>query len=232
MKRVNLLAAGIFVLGQALSGGAAAAPVTLSGSTVDFSFDDAWLGLFGPASVSGDTLYFTPTAFDAQSSNGAGFSLANATINVTLAARSGYAFNTLDLVERGDYLLLGSGGTVDVGGQIRVFDVAAPLTDMTAGIASTAPLTTPGLPTHNWTATASANVSALDARVLNVTVENLLLASTSNPVSLAFIEKKFAGLSVGTVAVTPVPEADTYAMMLAGLGLVGWAALRRRATRK
>jgi len=31
------------------------------------------------------------------------------------------------------------------------------------------------------------------------------------------------------IAVTPVPEPETYALMLAGLGLVGWAARRRRA---
>ncbi|HQT30254.1 MAG TPA: PEP-CTERM sorting domain-containing protein [Thiobacillus sp.] len=28
----------------------------------------------------------------------------------------------------------------------------------------------------------------------------------------------------------PVPEAKTYVMMLAGLGLVGWTTLRRRRT--
>jgi hypothetical protein len=36
--------------------------------------------------------------------------------------------------------------------------------------------------------------------------------------------------SNGTVSVTAVPEPETYAMMLAGLGLVGWSA-RRRASR-
>ena len=30
------------------------------------------------------------------------------------------------------------------------------------------------------------------------------------------------------IAVTPVPEPRTYALMLAGLGLVGWGASRRR----
>jgi len=29
-----------------------------------------------------------------------------------------------------------------------------------------------------------------------------------------------------------VPEAETYAMMLAGLGLVGWVTMRRRTTNK
>lgn len=32
----------------------------------------------------------------------------------------------------------------------------------------------------------------------------------------------------GGGTITPIPEAETYAMMLAGLGLVGWAARRRR----
>ena len=45
MKRVNLLAAGMLVLGQVLSGGASAASVTVLGSTVDFTFDDSLTGL-------------------------------------------------------------------------------------------------------------------------------------------------------------------------------------------
>lgn len=36
--------------------------------------------------------------------------------------------------------------------------------------------------------------------------------------------------NVSSVTVTPVPEAETYAMMLAGLGLVGFAVRRRRHT--
>lgn len=37
------------------------------------------------------------------------------------------------------------------------------------------------------------------------------------------------GLYAGGVNVTPVPEADTFAMMLAGLSLMGFVARRRRA---
>jgi len=40
------------------------------------------------------------------------------------------------------------------------------------------------------------------------------------------VEKKFVGLSFVT---TPVPEAETYAMMLAGLGLIGFVVRRRTA---
>lgn len=230
MNRVNKLAAGMLLMTQTLSGAAFAASVTLAGSTVDFTFDDDLLGLFGPASVAGDTLFFTPTAFDAQSLNGMGFALTNKTLSVRVAAHDGYEFDALNLVERGDYLLLGTGGMVDVSGQIRALDLANPLTDITAGIVTTAALTTLGTPMHNWTATAMADVSALDARAINVTIQNLLLASTTSGGSLAFIEKKFAGLSIETTAVTPVPEAETWAMMLVGLGLVGWAARRRTRT--
>ena len=228
-KYLNKLAAGVFLLGQTLGGAAFAAPVTLAGDTVNFSFDDALLGLFGPASVSGDTLYFTPVAFEAQSLNGAGFALANDTINIKVAAHDGWSFNRVDLIERGDYLLLGSGSTADVAGQLRVFDIAAPLTDTTASIASLSPLNLSGVPTHNWDARASANLSAWEGtQAINVTVENLLLASTSATSSLAFVEKKFVGLTPVMMAAAPVPEAETYAMMLAGLGLVGFAAMRRR----
>ncbi|MBW8328617.1 MAG: PEP-CTERM sorting domain-containing protein [Thiobacillus sp.] len=233
MKCVNKLAVGMFLLGQTLSGATLAAPVTLAGSSVDFSFDDTLLGLFGQADVSGDTLFFTPIAFKAQSLNGAGFDLANSTMNIRVTARDGWSFASLGLVERGDYLLLGAGSTADVGGQMRVFDVASPLTDLTASIGASAPLDLPGMPTHNWQADAALDLGAWgDAQAVNVTIQNLLLASTGAASSLAFVEKKFVGLTPFMVAVTPVPEAQTYAMMLAGLGLVGAMAMRRRAISK
>lgn len=226
MKRVKTLTAGIFLLGQAVSGAAFAASVTLAGTTVDFTFDDAMLGLFGPASVSGNTLYFTPVDFTAESLNGAGFALTNDTMNIRVTAHQNWTFSSIDLAEKGDYLLLGSGSTADVSGQMRVFDVATPLVDLTAPILATSPLDQTGLPTHNWAAQASTDLSAWNTtQAINVTVQNLLLASTGVSPSLAFVEKKFVGL---TAVMAPVPEAETYAMMLVGLGLVGFAARRRR----
>ena len=233
MKRMNKLAAGMLLFGQTLCGGVTfAAPVTLAGAAVDFSFDDSLLGLFGPANVSGNTLYFTPTGFQAKSLNGTGFALANDTMNIGVTAHNGRSFTGMGLVERGDYLLLGAGSTADVAGQIRAFDVASPLVDLTANIGASVPLILPGVPTHNWEANAALDLAAWnDARTINVTVENLLLASTGAASSLAFVGKKFVGLTPLTVEVTPVPEAETYAMMLAGLGLVGLRTVRRRIAR-
>jgi hypothetical protein len=231
MKCVNKLAAGALLLGQTFC--SAAFAVTLAGNTVDYSFDVTQLGLFGQARVSGDTLYFTPVGFDAKSFNGSGFALANATMNIEVTAHDGWSFAGMGLTERGDYLLLGAGSTAAVSGQIRAFDIAHPLADLTAGISASTPLDLAGLPTRNWQADAALDLSAWhDARTVNVTVQNLLLASTSAASSLAFVEKKFVGLTPFTVAVTPVPEAETWTMMLAGLGLMGWATLRRRATSK
>lgn len=226
MKRVKTLATGVFLLSQALTGAAYAATVTLTGNNVDFTFDDTLMGLFGQPQIAGDTLFFTPINFEAQSLNGSGLGFTKDTINIQVTAHSGWNFDSVNLLERGDYLLLGNGSTVDVTGQIRVFDTAMPLTELTDSITPTSAMNMGGVPTKNWNADASVDVSAWNtATKLNVTVENLLLASTSSPNSLAFVEKKFAGLSLIT---TPVPEADTYKMMLAGLGLIGFMVARRK----
>lgn len=218
------LAAGAFIAAQGFTVTAHAAPVTLSGHSVDFSFDDALLGLFGPASVSGDTLFFTPVNFKAQAFNGAGFALTASTMNIRVTARAPWQFAAMHLQERGDYLLLGNGSFADVGGQMRIFDTASPLVDLTASILPAAPLTLAGLPTRNWQATAGIGLTGMpNARTLNVTVENLLIAASTGP-GLAFVEKKFVGL---TPTVTPVPEPEGWALMLAGLGLLGFVARRR-----
>lgn len=229
MKHVYKLGAGVLLLGQAFSGAALAASVTLSGNTVDYTFDDAMLDLFGPASLSGDTLYFTPVSFQAESLNGDGFALTKSTMNIEVSAHDGWSFSNMALSEQGDYLLLGASSTADVSGQIRVRDVASPLADMTASIHSSAPLDQTGLPTTNWTAGAAVDLSAWnDSRTVNVTVQNLLMASTAGGSSLAFVDKKFVGLTPTMAEVSPVPEANAYAMMLAGLGLIGWKVGRRR----
>lgn len=233
MKRVKTLTAGIFLLSQTLSSAAFAASVTLAGNTVDFTFDDAMLGLFGQASLSDDTLFFNPVNFKAMSLNGVGYALTNDTMNIQISAHAGWAFSAIDLVEKGDYLLRGSASTAEVTGQMRIFDIVKPLVDVTASILPAGPLDQMSVSTQNWGAGASADLTSWNsAQAINVTVENLLLATTGAPSSLAFVQKKFVGLTPTLLAVTPVPEAETYAMMLAGLGLVGFAVTRRRAISK
>ena len=67
-------------------------------------------------------------------------------------------------------------------------------------------------------------ISLANTTVANVSIQNILAAYVVNGLGYAFIEKKEAFLTVG---VTPVPEPETYAMMLAGLVAIGFLARRR-----
>lgn len=226
MKHVNKVIAGAFLLSQAFSGAAFAASVTLNGDNVDFTFDDAMLGLFGPASLAGDTLYFTPVDFQAESLNGAGYALSNDAVNIQVTPHAGMAFSDIALIEQGDYLLLGAGSTADVSGKMWIRDAAAPLTQITADIQTTGALDQQGAQANSWSAAASADLSGwTGTQSVNVTVRDILLASTTGGPSVAYVDKSFVGL---TPTVAPVPEAQTYALMLAGLGLVGWRIGRRQ----
>lgn len=234
--RVAMGLAVAFFSGSAL----AVNMVTLPGTNVSFTYDADLLGLYGTPMVVGNSLVFTPTQFLAGSTNGAGIVMTSATLNVGIVAHSGYQFSSISLTERGDYYLIGSDAMVAVGGQIRVQDADDPINnEVTDFIVATAPFnaytTLGGFTTTNWTANASVvipnggagwggNDGIVDG--INLTIENLLIAHTSERGSAAFIEKKLAGSSL---ILSAVPEAETYALMLTGLGLVGWMARRRLA---
>lgn len=209
-----------------LSSQALAIPVTVSGATVSFTYDSDLAGLFGAPTVVADSIFFNPTSFKAQSFNGAGFVSTSQTFNITVNAKPGYLVSAVNLTEDGDYYNIGSGTGVAVGGKLYVRDLGSPLsTPLSASIKPTAPLTDVttlgGFETTNWTATAGVTVPSAVSGV-NVTIQNILLANSSSLGSAAFIEKKFAGLSI----VTAIPEPQTYALFLAGLGLVGFMAWR------
>lgn len=69
--------------------------------------------------------------------------------------------------------------------------------------------------------------------VLQGGTSTLVLAGSDTPAGGFFSAVTFDAqtVSYGTASVMAVPEADTWAMLLAGLGLVGWAARRRAAAR-
>lgn len=68
--------------------------------------------------------------------------------------------------------------------------------------------------------------------VLQAGLSALVLAENDSPAGGFFSAMTFDPQTVnyGTAQVTAVPEADTWALLLAGLGLVGWAARGRVAT--
>lgn len=69
-----------------------------------------------------------------------------------------------------------------------------------------------------------------NTKSFNYTIENLLTAYTEPTATgpkVAFIEKKFAGSSISLI-VSTVPEANTIALLLTGLGAIGFIARRRK----
>lgn len=231
-KYIKQTAAALGLSAVMLSGHALAIPVTVAGTTVSFTFDSALSGLFGAPTVVGDALFFTPTAYKAQSFNGTGFAATSQTFNITVNANAGYQLEAVNFTEDGDYYNIGSGASVAVGGKLYVRDLDSPLSPAAISkLKSTLPLTDvtslTDFETTDWTVQAGMTIPAgwggADSVVggINVTIENILLASSLVAGDAAFIEKKFAGLGIVT---SPVPEPQAYLLFLAGLGLVGYAA--------
>ncbi len=209
-----------------------AATVIITGDDVKFTYDDS--SLFGTATVVGNSIFFLPTTYKAESLNGDGVVTTNVTIQINVEViTEGFALRELQMVEEGDYFLSGEGASVQQSGQIAVTS----LTQICGGLIpcrntmlfGAGPLTVQNALTE-WSAEAGINLGdnpdwGSDTRV-TITLENLLTATTRNPGvgEQAFIEKKFSaiGLLVNAVPI-PVPAA----FWLFGSALT-WLALKRR----
>jgi hypothetical protein len=219
-----------------LAGNALAAiPAPLVGTYLTYTFiTDP--GLFGTASLSGDDLVFAPSAdFKAVSANGVpGFKYQTLHIEVSVndAYLSSLALSSFSLSEGGSYSLSSPTGSVAIAGATGYLS-ALDIEGTTANSISEN-ITASGLGvlgTHAWTGAAGVVLpgtgwGGTDGVVSSVklTLSNQLYATTG-PGSTAEIWKDVVNLHVVT---SPVPEAETYAMMLAGLGLVALMARRRR----
>jgi len=224
-------------LGGTLGGNVQA--VTLSGATVDYSFDDSLLNaLFGTFSVIAgtDTLQFLPLTWlataDSSTTPGGGFKiLAAITPLITVSAKTGYTLNGISLYERGDYdrvqfdpgntSYAAAAGQFIVNGdvhQIVADDVGesdgkldhVEIIDPPSGSGATEP----------WDIEAWSEISG---SLAVFQVQNVIKAGIKNNLSAAFIQKKAIEFSVGTTVV-PLPPA---AWML-GSALVGLVAVGRR----
>jgi len=214
--KINSNHARAAVLGCALvllSGGAAAG-TTLPGNNVSYQFDAGKLGLFGSASVVGGNLVFTPAGFSADGPLG----FASETINITVLADAGYVLTGFSLHETGGYA--GNMENAYATGTFTAIDIEG-----TTG--NQLPVSFNGVNgSGTWAANALITLPATgwggaDGEVTSVT---LTLSNQLFAVGDSSIWKD--GVSISATAL-PVPEADTYAMLLAGLGLVGFMARRR-----
>lgn len=227
MKKILLAAA---ISGVLAAGGAQAASVTLSGSFFDVTYDDALTGLFGTPMLVGDTISWAPSGspgFTA-SSFGDGIKVANSTFAVTVTAKDNYQIDGASLREAGDYFFFGTDSGVSASGQLRgrSLDTAGSVIGIDSIAAGTfTPNAELDFTTTDWTGTALVTLDAA-SKSATFSIQNILAAYNppgSYPTA-AFIEKKNVDLAI---AVSAVPEAETYMMMLAGLGMIGLMARRR-----
>ncbi len=209
-------------------GAAQAAQQTLSSTAFDITYDDALVGLFGTPTLLGNSLYFAPSGspgFTAQTSGG--IDVTNSTFAFTITANPGFTLDTFSLTEEGDYFFFGDTAGVDVSGQLRVKPLSAGSSTLTANVADTSFVANAvfDFDTHNWSTGASITAGPMTNG--QVTIQNILAAYADGDFAYSFIEKKNVELSIG---VSAVPEPETYALMLAGIGMLGFAARRRLST--
>jgi hypothetical protein len=213
----------------ALCSGAALA-ISQPGTDVTFTYDESTL--FGTGTVVGNSIFFSPTTFLAQSDNDDGSVTVPQTLNITIEVNSGspYTITDFQLVELGDYQLSGTSSSVSASGRLQVTSTTTTcgfFACVDSELFSAGPLTTVGALTE-WTASASVDLAdtagwGSDTAVI-AQIQNVLNATSTVLGESAFIQKKFEG--VGLV-VNPIPVPAAVWLFGSALGVLGW--LRRRA---
>jgi hypothetical protein len=218
----------IAVLGMSavlLAGNALAVGVTLEGTNVTYSFDDADLGLFGTASVSGDSLEFSPVNFSA-TSNGTLPAFTYQTLNVTVSINDPIhnQLSAFSLAESGSYTM-GSNASVGVTGKLTALDIEGTTNNkMDSTIVATSPFNAAN---GNWNAAAGVALPATGWGGADGLVHSVSLTISNQLYVTGGIGDIMKNAVMVNASVSPVPEAETYAMMLAGLGLIGFMVGRR-----
>jgi len=210
IRLTTTAAAALLMLGSLQSASAALVTVVdpLGNSDFSVTYDDAQAGPFGTPFLSNNTIFFVPNDFAAQSANGEGLeTLADSFAMRLDVITDGFSLDNFDLDEEGDYILNGPGAFVSASGEMRVFDATNPGTTFIDQL-ETGPLNmqSPTFDPVDWFG--SASIGAGDgwsgATSAWLTVENILVASTDSHNTLAFIEKKYAGVAI-EVTTVPLP---------------------------
>lgn len=203
-----------------------AATITQYGTDISYTYDDSTA--YGTGVVVGNSIFFTPSAFLAESLDGAGLTTATATLNIDVSATtSGFSMASFSLFEDGDYRLRGSGASVNAD---AFFRATSSTTTCGTSLCQATTLFDAGTLSDTggslalWNMGDSLNLASVagwgsDTDV-RLTIQNNLTAETLASGEIAFIQKKFS-LAIPEV---PVPAA----VWLFGSGLVGLIGLARR----
>lgn len=212
------------LLGVALSSssGFAMALTTLPGTHFTVTFDSSLQGLFGdPVLLVGDVLRWRPTNLVDRN-----VGLISSTANVTVTANAGYDLSAFTFAEAGQYMAWRRNtGTFNVNASGTLHVGPTSTSSVATGI-----LAAPGNVStlQSWGVLAGAAVPVpLNTHSVTVKVDQILFASKTG-LAGAYVNLVTADVGITTHAAAPVPEPETYAMMLAGLGALGFLSRRRR----
>lgn len=212
------------LLGVALSSGAgfAMALTTLPGTHFTVTFDSSLQGLFGdPVLLVGDVLRWRPTSLVDRN-----VGLISSTATATVTADAGYDLSAFTFAEAGQYTAWQrNSGTFNVNAASILHVGPALTSSVTTGI-----LAAPGNVTslQTWGVLTGAAVPVpLNTHSVTVKLDQILFASKTG-LAGAYVNLVTADAGITTHAAVSVPEPETYVMMLAGLGALGFLSRRRR----
>lgn len=220
---IKIIAAAVAVIGSAA---ASAAVTTLDGKGFDVSFKGS---TFAPGAISlsadGKSVLFDTDALSAFAEKGDS-DFAFDKLNFSITLDSGYTFKSLEMSQSGDYALLKKNSevfasmtsTVSIAGVAKSAAYKTAIFDLD-GVKKGA---------DSWSLTSTYNLAGTpyaNASKLNVWALSLLSADAAKG-GFASIAAHDYSLQVMTAA---VPEPEQWALMLAGIGMVGAIARRRSA---
>ncbi|MDG1663181.1 MAG: VPLPA-CTERM sorting domain-containing protein [Pseudomonadales bacterium] len=209
-----------------------AAEVSVDGTDVTFTYDDSTL--FGPAFVVGNSIFFTPTTFLAQSANVEGAVQSTATLNIDVQVKSGstYLMDGFQLMELGDYLLTGNGSaSAQAVARLQVISKTTTCGLMGSPVCIVADTDDTGVLTAqnaltDWDLYAEVNYGAMwgpDTHV-EAQIQNTLTATSTVSGDSSLVQKKFNGVGLVVVEAIPIPATA----WLFGSALAGLVVARRK----
>lgn len=212
-----------------------AVTVSYCGPNVCYEYDNAQnAGLFGPVSFIGDSAYWTPTTFEARSTDGVGL---HSGTNTDTVGQTWVFSKVYSIIPSNEIVSIWAHEDGDYEINYAAGEVHGDLYLRAKGLNNLAELTPPVIDAFDqvggpfglqqWamdaTVTPQASMTQL-ANNMTLTIQNTLSAFTSNSTGgseLAWIEKK---LVLNITTVVPVPAAAW--LMGSAVGLLGFA--RRR----
>jgi len=201
-----------------------AATVTKIGTDVNFTYDDATL--YGAGWVVGNKLFFLPTDFENESTDGSNPGVVTDTLNILVSQNTNTSFfiDSIEVAESGDYLLNGAGSSVAASLFTSVTSLTIGASPTNTVLEQTGTINSPQDGSTNlWNLTNTNDWAWENETSILFQIQNNLTANTTASGETAFIQKKNVPIQI-SVATIPVPAA----VWLFGSALVGLALFKRR----